>query len=201
MANGADDVRNYDGAAWSAPAITNVASSTLIHVTAHKSRLWFVQIGTADLWYLPVSSIAGAAAKFPVAALLTKGGYVMACGTWSVDSGSGMDDLFVVWSSEGEVLIYQGQTLHHLQRGHLSGGTTAAKPIGRRCMFPIGGDLAMISDDGILPISTLMKADRAVASDKAITKRIRQAWVDATLRGRDAFGWQMISHPSAIWPS
>lgn len=195
IANGADSVRNYDGSSWSTPSITNVTSSTLVHVVAHKSRLWFTQLATADLWYLPVSSIAGAAVKFPVGGLLTKGGYVMACGTWSVDSGSGMDDLFVIWSSEGEILVYQGTDPSSSTTWALVGRYDGGRPVARRCMFAVGGDLALLTEDGVLPISSLMKADRAVASDKALTKKIRQAWVDATERARGEFGWQMISHP------
>lgn len=195
IANGADSVRNYDGSTWSTPSITNVTSSTLVHVVPHKSRLWFTQLDTTDLWYLGTSAISGAATKFPVGALLTKGGYIMACGTWSVDSGNGMDDMFVIWSSEGELLIYQGTDPSSSTTWALVGRYESGKPIGRRCMFPVGGDLALLTEDGVLPISTLMKADRAVASDKALTKRIRQAYVDAAQRARDSFGWQMISHP------
>lgn len=62
-------------------------------------------------------------------------------------------------------------------------------------MFPVGGDIAMLSEDGILPISQLLKTDRAVASTKALTSEIRQAFSEASQRSRDAFGWQMISHP------
>lgn len=193
IANGSDSVRNYDGSSWSTPAITNVTSSTLIHVAVHKSRLWFVQSGTADLWYLPTLNVAGAATKFPLGGLLDKGGYIMACGTWSVDAGSGMDDLFWAWSSEGQIIIYQGTD--PASSWALVGVYDIGKPIGRRCTFAVGGDVALMSDDGILPISTVMKTDRAVISEKAMTKRIRQAWVDSTLRGRSTFGWQIISHP------
>lgn len=193
--NGADSVRNYNGSAWSTPSITGVTSSTLVHVTSHKNRIWFTQVNSTDLWYLDVNSISGAATKFGVGGLFKRGGYVMACGTWSVDSGTGMDDLFVVWSSEGEVAIYQGTDPSSSTTWSLVGVFTTGKPIGRRCMFPVGGDLALITEDGVLPISGLMKADRAVASEKALTSKIRQAYSDAVTRSRDAFGWQFISHP------
>lgn len=197
ICNGADSVRNYDGSSWSTPSITGVTSSTLIHVVPHKARLWFTAINSTDLWYLGVNAISGAATKFGVGGLLKKGGYVMACGTWSVDAGSGMDDLFVIWSSEGEIIVYQGTDPSSSTTWSLVGVFTTGKPIGRRCMFPVGGDLALITEDGVLPISGLMKADRAVASEKALTKRIRQAYADAITRGRDAFGWQLVSHPAS----
>ncbi|MEQ1672141.1 MAG: hypothetical protein ABL893_14885, partial [Hyphomicrobium sp.] len=60
-ANGVDSVRNYDGTTWTTPAITNVTSANLITVTVHQSRLWFCEKNTLKIWYLPATSIAGAA--------------------------------------------------------------------------------------------------------------------------------------------
>lgn len=194
-ANGADSVRNYDGSSWTTPTINNVTSSTLIAPVAHKFRLWFVQLNSTDLWYLATNAISGDATKFSVGGLLKRGGYVMAAGTWSVDSGNGMDDLFVVWSSEGEVIVYQGTDPSTANTWSLVGVYNSGKPLGRRCMFQVGGDLALMTEDGVLPISSLIKADRAVANEKALTKRIRQAYATAVQRARDVFGWQIISHP------
>lgn len=193
--NGVDAPLHYNGSAWAAPAITGVDETTLVNVVAHKFRLWFCQLATSDLWYLATNAIAGSATKFSLGGLLKRGGYIMACGTWSVDAGQGMDDLFVAWSSEGEIVVYQGTDPSSANTWSLIGVYTTGNPIGRRCMFPVGGDLALLTEDCILPISELIKADRAVASSKALTAKIRQAYVDATQRARDEFGWQMISHP------
>ncbi len=194
--NGADAVQNYDGSSWTQPSITGVTSTTFIHVLAHKFRLWFTPINSTDLWYLATNAIAGAATKFSLGGLLKRGGFIMACGTWSVDSGNGMDDLFVAWSSEGEVIVYQGTDPASANTWALVGVYYCGDPVGRRCMLPVGGDLALLTEDGIMPISVLINTDRAVASSKALTARIRQAYVDATDRARGEFGWQMLSHPS-----
>jgi hypothetical protein len=193
--NGADDPRNYNGTTWSTPSITGVTASTFVHVTAHKFRLWFTQLNSTDLWYLPVNSIAGAAVKFPVGGLLKLGGYIMACSTWSVDAGDGMDDMFVAWSSEGEAIVYQGTDPDASNTWQLVGVYRSGKPIGRRCMVRVGGDLAMLSEDGVLPVTHLLEHDRATTSGKALTATIRQAYADATQRSRDVFGWQMVVHP------
>lgn len=196
VCNGNDDVRNYDGASWSTPTITGVSSSTLVHVTAHKFRLWFVQTGSTDLWYLATNAVAGSATKFSLGGLLKRGGYIMAVATWSVDSGAGMDDMFVAWSSEGELVVYQGTDPADADTWALVGVYRTSKPLGRRCMVPVGGDVAMISEDGILPISLMLQADRAVVSGKALTAKIRQAYADAVKRSRDAFGWEIAVHPA-----
>jgi hypothetical protein len=126
---------------------------------------------------------------------LKRGGFIMACGTWSVDSGNGLDDLFVAWSSEGEVIVYQGTDPASANTWALVNVYYCGAPIGRRCMFPVGGDLLLMTEDGVLPISSLIRTDRAVAGEKALTKRIRQAYSTAVQRARDVFGWQLISHP------
>ena len=193
--NGADAPRHYNGTTWTQPSITGLTASTISNVSAHKFRLWFCQNTTSDLWYLATNAISGAATKFSIGGLLKRGGYIMATGTWSVDAGQGMDDLFVAWSSEGEVVIYSGTDPASANTWTLIGVYTTGEPLGRRCIFPVGGDLALITEDGVLAISELIKADRAVASSKALTARIRQSYVDAAQRAGSEFGWQMVSHP------
>lgn len=195
MVNGADAARHYDGTTWTNPAITGATSSTFSYVTAHKSRLWFVKQASTTLYYLPVDSIAGAATAFEIGSQLIRGGYIVAIGTWSVDSGSGMDDLFVIWSSEGEVLVYSGSnpSSDYAIVGHYYSG----KPIGNRPLFPIGGDLAMISDDGILALSNVMRFDQLTAKDKSLSARLVDEYRKVVKNYASSFGWQIIAYPKA----
>ena len=194
-ANGGDDVRNYDGSTWTTPTITGVTSSTLIYPHAHKFRLWFIQSGSTDLWFLSASSIAGAATKFSIGGLLKKGGNITAIGTWSADAGDGMDDFFVIMTSEGEVIVYQGSDPTDRDLWSMVGIYAIGKPIGRRCMERIGGDLALLTEDGIVSAALALKLDRGVISEKSITSPIRDAFNAAVRRGADVYGWQMLVHP------
>lgn len=194
--NGQDAVRNYDGTLWTSPSITGATSANFIAVTAHKKRLWFVDEATTDLYYLPTESIAGAATKFPVGPYLKKGGYVMAVDTWTVDGGDGLDDRLVVVSSEGEILIYTGTDPANVSTWGLTGSFANAKPIGRRCLYRVGGDLLVITEEGMLPLSRVISLDAAVLSQGAITDEIRVAYLDAVKNANTVFGWQMITYPS-----
>jgi len=78
MVNGEDVPRLYNGSAWSAASITGVTPANLIHVQLFKNRLFFVEKNSAEIWYLPVQSIGGAAAAFPLGAVFKKGGFVNA---------------------------------------------------------------------------------------------------------------------------
>jgi len=194
--NGQDAVRNYDGSSWTSPSITGATSANFIAVTAHKKRLWFVDEATADVYYLPTEAIAGAATKFPVGPYMKKGGYVMAIDTWTVDGGDGLDDRLVIVTSEGELLVYTGTDPSSISSWGLTGAFSTAKPIGRRCLYRVGGDLLLITEEGALPISRVISLDSAVLSQSAITDEVRRAYLDLVQNARTVFGWQMITYPS-----
>jgi hypothetical protein len=195
IVNGADSARHFDGASWAIPTITGITSSTLCHIMSHKSRIWFLENGSTDAWYLPVDSIAGAATTFPVGGQLLLGGYLMAMSSWSIDAGSGPDDVLALWSSEGEVLVYAGADPG--SDYSLIGRYRTAKPIGRRSMHPIGGDVAMISEDGVLALSTVMRSERLAAKDKALTAGVVDEYAKMVKRCKDVFGWQIVTYPVA----
>jgi hypothetical protein len=64
-------------------------------------------------------------------------------------------------------------------------------------MHPIGGDLAMLSEDGILACSTVMRMDRLSAKEKALTAQVVDEWLRMTKKSKTTFGWQMVTYPAA----
>ena len=195
ICNGADAPRNYNGTAWSTPSITGVTASTAIHVNVHKRRLWFTQINTAKAFYLPVDSIAGAATVFDFGPLMSKGGYLVATATWTHDGGWGEDDFFVAISSKGQVMIYAGNDPSSADDWFLKGVFEIGAPIGRRCFSKVGGDLAVITVDGVVPLSQAILMDRAVTRRIAITGRISRAMNESARDAKDNFGWQLQTYP------
>lgn len=192
--NGADLALLYDGTSWTNPAITGVSSATLINVTVFQRRLWFVQKDTTKAWYLPVESIAGAAQAFDLGSLFSQGGYLMAIGTWTLDSGTGMDDHAVFISSEGEVAVYRGIDPASSATWYLVGVYTLGAPVGRRCVTSYGSDALIISKDGVLPFTKALQNGRTTTA-VGITDKIQQAISDATTLYGDTFGWEIQVYP------
>jgi hypothetical protein len=197
--NGADDMRVYDGAAWttinagSVPSITNVLTNTLIGAFLFKERPWYIQKDTLSLWYPAAGAFAGALVEFPLQGVFKKGGYLMAGGNWTLDAGDGIDDLMVLISSEGEVVIYQGVDPASLSK---VGTFTIGKPIGRRCMNPLGNDLNIITTDGVIPISKVIgngDTNKAIA----LTDNIQNAMAQAVGLYGSRFGWEATFYPDA----
>jgi hypothetical protein len=194
ICNGVDSVRNYNGTVWSIPSITVVASSTLSYVFQFKSRLFFLQKDTSKAWYLPADSIAGAATALNIGAELRLGGTVVAGGSFSHDAGNGPDDYCAFISSEGEVVIYAGTDPGSATTWALVGIFRIGRPIGNRCLVKIGGDLAVLTQDGMIALSSALQIDRSVEQKAAFTANIRTAFASqygstGTLHGWEVHTW------------
>lgn len=192
--NGVDAPQHYNGSVWAAPAITGVTASSFVHVCAHKSRLWFVQINSMSAWYLSVNSVAGAATELNLGGIFTEGGYLVAMGTWTLDAGRGVDDHAVFVTSKGEVAVYAGTDPTSASDWALVGVYKIGAPIGRRCMEKFGGDLLIICVDGVYPLSAALQSTRIEAS-QAITDKIRTAVTEATNSYGTLYGWKIMQHP------
>ena len=143
MCNGADGVRNYDGAVWTTPVITGVTSANLVTVTPHMSRLWFAEENTLKAWYLPTLAIAGAATSIELGSLSRLGGKLMAIASWTRDSGAGIEDLAAFITSRGEVHIYGGTDPSSSTTWHRFGNLEGANPAPCCCRRRIGAAINM----------------------------------------------------------
>jgi hypothetical protein len=195
ICNGADSVRSYDGSSWATPSITGVTSSTLTNVCLHKKRLWFVQISTTKAWYLGTDAIAGAATEFDLGPLFSLGGHLKAIGSWTRDGGSGPDDFLAFISSVGEVAIYQGTDPSDATKWAIVGVYRLGAPIGNRCIIKTGGDLAIITQDGVVSLTRMLSLDRSVSARAAITDKISDLFKSSARTYGSNFGWQGIAYP------
>lgn len=198
--NGVDKPLYYNGAAWTAldavsvPAITGVTSTTLINVNVFKSRVWYVQKATLDVWYTAAGALTGALTKFSLGSIFKNGGYLVAMGSWTLDSGSGVDDLAVFITSEGEVAVYQGTDPAAAATWALVGIFNVGSPIGYRCLEKYQGDLLMITQDGLDLASKALTNARA-SRNTANTAIIQGATTRAVALYGNSFGWEVTQYP------
>jgi hypothetical protein len=193
--NGADTPQTYDGSAWANSTITGPTIANLIWCNNHQRRLWFGEKDSLTAYYLAVNSISGAATAFPLGAVATLGGYIMAMGTWSRDGGAGADDVAVFLTSEGEAIVYAGTDPASAATWSLVGVFRIGKPIGRRCIIKLGADLVIVTQDGFVAASQILLADRSQAELSAISQQINKAVNDAVQAGSSLFGWQPFIYP------
>ena len=195
--NGADAPRNYNGSAWaSTPAITGVTASGLIAVTSHKRRLWFVENASSKAWYLGTEAIGGAATAFELGSVFRFGGALRAIIPISHDAGEGLDDYLAFVSAKGEVALYEGTDPDDAAEWRLVGVYRIGAPIGDRSYIQVGGDAAVITEDGVVSLLKAIQLDRSAQSQASITDKLSPLFADYVRLNRTRFGWQGISYPA-----
>lgn len=197
--NGADKLRGYDGTVWWADGdgthdITGFDTSLAIQINAFKNRVYLIEKSSFRVWYLPLSSIAGAANSLDLSPLFKLGGYLMAMATWTVDNAAGIQEYAVFLSSEGEIALYQGYDPSSSGSWSLVGMFHVGRPVGRRCFAKMGSDVIVISSDGAFPLSKALLTDRYQLSD-ALTNKIVNLVNEAVQTYKGNFGWQPILYP------
>lgn len=191
--NGTNKAIFYNGVTAAESVITGVDSATLTTVHQHQFRLFFTEAGTLTAWYLAVNAVQGAAVAFGLGPLFRKGGYLQAIGSWTVDNGTGSDDLAAFITSEGEVAVYRGTDPSNAATWTLLGIYETPKPVGRNCFYRLGGELLIITESGIVSLSKMLQS---VAVDKttSISDKTRGEISLLATMNKNALGWQMLRY-------
>ena len=194
IANGVDKVVIYDGTTWtsidgaSTPAITGVTTTNLIYPWLFKHRIWCLEKGTMNAWYLSIDSIAGAAVQFPMGNLFKRGGALYSGTSWTLDAGDGPDDLLAVITDQGEVAVYRGTDPQSASSFSLVGVWYVGVPLGRKCFFRVGGDVGLMTVNGVFLLSKILSSG-GINYLTAITNKIQPTFslitksLPATLQG------------------
>lgn len=193
--NGVDTAGIFDGVSWAPWAVTGIATSSLININAHKRRIWAIEKNSTSAWYLATDAIAGALTEFNFGSLLTKGSFLVAMGTWTVDGGLGPDDYAIFITNKGQVLAYKGTDPGNADAWFLVGVFNLPPPIGSRCLAQMGSDLLIITLEGLLPISKALPFDPSGVRSVALTNRIQNAMSGAAQSYRENFGWETNLFP------
>ena len=170
--------------------ITGVDSSTFINVNLFKNRLFFTQKDTMKIWYLDVNTIGGVATSIDFGSIARNGGFLQAMGTWTLDAGQGADDYAVFVTSMGEVLVYNGTDPTTAATWLLKGVWQLGQTFNRKCFFKWSGDLLLLTQDGLVPLSSALQSSR-LDPRVNLTDKIYYAVSQAATTYYANFGWQI----------
>ncbi len=193
--NGADTPQLWNGSTWANTTISGPTVTSLIWGNNHQRRLWVGEDNSLTAWYGAVNAIGGTFTSFALAALARKGGEIVAMGTWSRDGGDGQDDVAVFITSEGECIVYQGTDPASASTWALVGVFEIGKPIGRRCIKKAGADLLIVTDEGVVPLSSILSIDRSQSERVALTQQVNRAFNDYVRAYGSLFGWEPFMYP------
>jgi hypothetical protein len=198
VVNGVDPPLQYNGSAWSVSSMagSGLTTSNLFTVAVYAERLWYAEVDTFNVWYLPLQSITGTLVKLPLGSLFKLGGSLSNIVTWSADTGSLLADFIAFISTEGEVVVYSGQDPASILTWSRVAQFRIGKPVtrGNRAWCKFGAESVLITADGLIPLSVAVVQDRSDASS-AITDKIRNSFNRDVVRHGARYGWSVVLHP------
>lgn len=171
----------------------SLTSADMNFVWAYKNRLWFVGKDSLSAWYLDVDSVGGSATEFPMGGVFGNGGSLLFGARWSLESGGegGLSEQNVFVTTQGEVAIYQGDSPDEASTWRIVGVYRIGNPLGKRAYIRGGGDLAIATTAGLVPLSKAIALDITALNVATVSYRIADAWSDA-IRLRGDGGWQAM---------
>lgn len=188
-----------------ATGITGPEISKVRFIMIHKDRIWLVEKGANSAWYLPLDAEQGQAEEFFFGTKYNSGGSTAGLFSWSIDSGSGVNDFFVSVGRAGDVLVYRGSD---------PADASGADPwelvgtyfIGRVPEGPTfgsvnGGDLYLLSIYGLNSMGELLQGVNSAElfnSSETTSPSARIALIIQTRLSQniDLFGWEVRRIPS-----
>lgn len=200
-----DGYFTYDGTTWvkvTLGAGGNQVSVTdptqFVAVNIWKRRAWFVVKSTSKVAYLPTDSIYGAGTYLDVGPLMKHGGAVAWTSTWTIDAGEGVDDLLVIAGENGDIIIYKGTDPSSSTTFALVGVWYAGEvPKGRQAFTTFGGDLLIVSNFGLIPLSYITRGGGNILSpgNGTYTDKIQEIFAVDISQSFNFFGWQILQIP------
>jgi hypothetical protein len=129
---------------------------------------------------------------FDFGSLFTNGGYLMALATWTIDSGSGLDDMFVAISSRGEVVIYEGTDPAAAETWAMKGVFRTGNLLGQRAVVKVEGDLVLMTHFGLLSLSKAIAMGNTSEgqSDAYLSRKIQYLATQLAADLPTTFGWE-----------
>mgnify|MGYP003112822432 CR=1 FL=1 len=177
--------------------ITGVSTSNLSNLWKFKARMFLIEEGTVSAWYLGNLAIGGAATEFPMGGVFRKGGALLFGATWSGDTGDGPDDYCLFFTEDGEVAMYQGTDPSSASTFAIVGVYQIGRPLGKNAWCKSGGDVIILTDDGVVSFSDVVRKERSKATWQALSYPIEEAWrAIASQRGGTTTPFSI-----ALWPS
>lgn len=171
--------------------------ANMSYVWIYKNRVWFLQKDSLNAWYVDgVDQIGGVAVRFPLDGVLGRGGSILFGQGWSLEASAegGLSEQCIFASSEGEVAVYQGLYPGDATTWTKVGVYRTGKPLGSRAFMRGGGDIAISTSVGLVPLSKAIQLDVTSLNIATVSYNIADAWSEAVeLRGSDT--WQ-----AELWP-
>lgn len=191
-------VYTWDGTTAAVAGFTGPGGvdTTLFCPTVFKGAIAFLELNSASLWHAPAGAITGALTEFPVEDILTLGGKLIYCGPISRQNIDDQD-YFILVSSRGEVLVYQGDGFEE-STWSLVGHYYISSPLSERAFIRYGADVVVLTRQGIVSLRNVITS--AVEDIVYLSDKINNLYQDILI---DSEGnenqWSGVWYPKRNW--
>lgn len=186
--NGADTGVTYDGTtlaaqSWSGSGYT---AANILASYSHKHRLYQIENDSLDFWYGGVNGISGTMTKFPLSRVTQLGGKIICFVSWTLDNGSGIDDLAVFITSTGQAVVYSGSDPGDATDWSLVGVFDIGEPMNIRGITRSAGDAIITTVSDYVSMSEVLRTGQIGTASKL------SGAVTAAATQRDTDGWSSV---------
>lgn len=176
--------------------INGVNPAQFTFVRLFNNRLWFVQGGTGNAWFLAVGAIYGTATLFSFGNKFNHGANLNSLWEFTYGSYFGTYIYLVGISDSGDVIAYTGADPTQAATWTMSGQWYVGDIVpGRRCATNYGGDLTILSSYGAINLSALFYQKELADPNAYLTKKIAPA-IKSEVALNQSRGWEIVLHPA-----
>jgi hypothetical protein len=166
-------------------------AGALSYVWKYRNRLFFIEKLSMSAWYLDINSVGGALLEIPLSGAASKGGVLLFGAVYSTDAGDGNDDKCVFVTTLGEVLVFTGTNPGDPNNWRQEGRWALSKPMGMNAHIQIGGDLLVLTVEGIVPLSVALTRDASQVELSMLTRTIKPLWRQ-NVAARSGYPWTIV---------
>ena len=195
--NGADAPIGCNVGTWAAlPTLSGTSGpitltpANLFNVFSHAGRLYYLEKNSLRVWNPAAGAVGGACTLLDLSSVFNKGGRLVCGAAWSYEMGNVANEFIVFMTDQGQVAIYQGIDPTNAATFSIVGVYDLAPPLGPRALAKFGGDLAVVTTDGVIPLSKALTMDRSQFEGVALTNKIGPAFSAAAKAYSGNYGWQ-----------
>lgn len=193
--NGSDTPQKYDGTTLTDNTFTGsgLTPTNLVGATNFKNKLIAWENNACGFWYGSSDAISGTLSFFDLSYITKRGGYAVACATWSYDSsgGTGLQARLVIFMSSGEAIVYEGTDPSDAELWSIVGKFKVAPPVSQRAFLEYSGDILLVNKYDLISFSEVFSSGENPNTQSKLVGAISAA---VAAYGSN-FGWELINYP------
>ncbi len=195
FADGTGPVMRYDGESfYTANFSTDTGKSvnTFNGVFSHHDRIYLWDDQELAFYYGDIGAVMGPVVRFPLDRLGNVTGKVTAITSMTINAAHGMNDILVILTSTGMMILYEGLDPGDVNDWRLLGRVKVAAPVSKFAIASFGSDLWFLTTRGIVSARDSL-AKGALALTTSVGKPISDLLLEDVKTSKALRGWQM--HP------